>query len=162
LAVDESNGRTAKETAISSGSYQLVIMTEPPDPREALEFLAKDPNLDLAIVFGSMASGRAKPHSDIDIAIYPIRPLDHHALQDLSDRIALATGRPVDIVDLSRSEGALLRQILRSGKVLFSKRPGIQGTLQERLLVWQEDFEPALNAILSARLKRFTRPLHGS
>ena len=107
-------------------------------------------------------TGRARPHSDIDIAVYPRIPLDHRTLQDLSDRIALATGRTVDLVDLSRSEGALLRQILRTGKVLFAKQPGILGTLHERLLVWQEDFEPALKAMLAARLKRFTRPLHGS
>jgi predicted nucleotidyltransferase len=137
-------------------------MTHFHDPSESLAFLAKDPSLDLAILFGSMAAGRARPHSDIDIAVYPRQPLDHSALQDLSDRIALATGRPVDLVDLSRSEGTLLRQILRTGKVLFAKRPGILGTLHERLLVWQEDFEPALKAMLAARLKRFTRPLHGS
>jgi len=132
------------------------------DPRETLTFLAKDPNLDLVILFGSTAAGCARPHSDIDVAVYPRQPLDHYALQDLSDRIALATGRPVDLVDLSRSEGALLRQILRTGKVLFTKRPDILGTLHERLLDWQEDFEPALKAMLSARLKRFTSPLHGS
>ncbi len=132
------------------------------DARETLAFLIADPNLDLAIIFGSMATGRARPHSDIDVAVYPRQPFDHNALQDLSDRIALATGRPVDLVDLSRSEGALLRQILRTGRVLFTKRPGILGTLHERLLVWQEDFEPALKAMLSARLKRYTLTPHGS
>ncbi len=132
------------------------------DLRETLSFLANDPNLDLAIVFGSLATGHARPHSDIDVAVYPRQPLDHIAVQDLSDRIALATGRPVDLVDLSRSDGALLRQILRTGHVLFSKRPDIRGRLFERLLLWQEDFEPALKAMLAARLKRFTNPLHGS
>lgn len=134
----------------------------PHDPRETLAFLANDPNLDLAILFGSAAAGRAKPHSDIDVAVYPRQPLDHFALQDLADRIALATGRPVDLVDLSRSDGALLRQILRTGKVLFTRRSDILGRLLERMLVWQEDFEPALKAMLAARLKRFTNPLHGS
>ena len=132
------------------------------DPCETLAFLADDPNLDLAILFGSAAAGCAKPHSDIDVAVYPRQPLDHFALQDLADRIALATGRPVDLVDLSRSEGTLLRQILRTGRVLFAKRSDILGRLLERLLVWQEDFEPALKAMLASRLKRFTSPLHGS
>lgn len=114
------------------------------------------------MVFGSCASGRERPDSDIDLAIHPRQPLDAPTLQKLSDQIALATGRSVDLVDLSRTDGTLLRQILRTGKVLFSKHPGILGSLTERLLVWQEDFEPALNAMLSARLKRFTSPLHGS
>ena len=138
------------------------MITPSTELHENLTFLENDPNLDLSIIFGSVATGRARPHSDIDVAVYPSQPLDHFALQDLSDRIALATGRPVDLVDLSRSDGALLRQILRTGKVLFSTRPGILGILAERLLVWQEDFEPALKAMLAARLKRFTSPLHGS
>lgn len=137
-------------------------MTSAPDPGKALAFLAEDPNLDLAMVFGSTASGKARPDSDIDVAVYPRNPLDHRAIQRLSDQIALATGRPVDLVDLSTSDGALLRQILRSGILLFSKRPGILGTLSERLLLWQEDFEPALKAMLTARVNRFTAPVHGS
>jgi predicted nucleotidyltransferase len=130
--------------------------------KDDLAFLANDPDLEMAMIFGSTVSGNAKPDSDIDVAVYPRHPLDHQAVQRLSDQIALATGRPVDVVDLSSSDGALLRQILRSGKVLFSKHPGILGILAERLLAWQEDFEPALNALLAARLKRFTSPLHGS
>ncbi len=130
--------------------------------KDDLAFLANNPDLELAMVFGSTVSGNAKPDSDIDVAVYPRHPLDHQAVQGLSDQIALATGRPVDLVDLSSSDGALLRQILRSGKILFSKRPGIIGTLTERLLAWQEDFEPALNAMFATRLKRFTSTLHGS
>lgn len=127
-----------------------------------LAFLADDPDLEMAMVFGSTVAGNARPDSDIDVAVYPKHPLDHQAIQRLSDQISLATGRPVDLVDLSSSDGALLRQIIRSGKVLFSKRSGIMGMLAERLLAWQEDFEPTLNALLASRLKRFTSPLHGS
>lgn len=140
--------------------------SEPPEDHPhfpSLSFLADQPDLEFAMVFGSVASGRARRDSDIDIAVYPRHhPLDHRALQNLSDQIAMATGRAVDLVDLSTADGSLLRQILRTGKVLFSKRPGILGTLTERLLVWQEDFEPALKSMLAARLKRFIAPVHGS
>lgn len=127
----------------------------------SLSFLADQPDLEFAMIFGSVASGRERRDSDIDIAVYPRHPLDHRALQNLSDQITMATGRAVDLVDLSSADGSLLRQILRTGKVLFSKRPGLLGTLTERLLVWQEDFEPALKAMLDARLKRFIAPVHG-
>ena len=142
-------------------SEGLKLMS-PANLGSALAFLANDPNLDLAMVFGSTAKGTARPHSDIDIAVYPRQPLGHQDLQRLSDQIALVTGRPVDIVDLSKSNGSLLRQILRSGKVLFSKRPGTLGALHQRLLAWQEDFEPALKALFTARQKRFSRSAHGS
>lgn len=128
----------------------------------ALAFLGGNPNIDLAMLFGSCATGKARPQSDIDIAIYPRQCLEHQDFQLLSDQIALATGRPVDLIDLSAANGALLRQILRSGKVLFAKKPSIIGFLHERLLAWQEDFEPALNALFEARRKRFSKPSHGS
>ncbi len=126
-----------------------------------LAFLAGEPLLEFAIVFGSIASGRARPDSDIDVAVQAKQPLDYRALQRISDQIAMATGRAVDLVDLATVDGSLLRQILRHGKIIFTKRPGIPGTLTERLLAWQEDFEPTLDAMLAARLKRFNAPCHG-
>jgi predicted nucleotidyltransferase len=126
-----------------------------------LAFLADHPDLLMAVVFGSTADGRAGCDSDVDVAIYPRIPLDHCSLQDLSDQIAMATGRTVDLVDLSTTHGGLLRQILRNGRVIFSKRLGILGSLHERLLDWQEDFEPAIKAMLATRMKRFTSPVHG-
>lgn len=148
-------------TSVKTGEDGHEPPSGPPCP-PSLAFLADQPDLELAMIFGSVASGRARRDSDIDIAVYPRQPLDHRALQNLSDQIAMATGRAVDLVDLSSADGSLLRQILMTGKVLFSKRPGILGTLTERLLLWQEDFEPALKAMLAARLKRFISPLHGS
>ena len=137
-------------------------MLAAPDIISSLAFLSENPEIELALVFGSLASGQARPDSDIDVAVYPKNPLDHRSLQALSDQIASATGRPVDIIDLTKADGALLRQILRSGKILFSKRPSIMGFLMERLLIWQEDFEPAIQAMLASRIKRFTHPVHGS
>ncbi len=127
-----------------------------------LDFLSDDPDLLLAMVFGSTADGSQRPDSDIDVAVYPGKKLESRKRQLLVDEIAIATGRAVDLIDLTHVDGALLRQILRSGKIVFSKEPGILGTLSERLLDWQEDFEPQLNALLETRLQRFTAPIHGS
>jgi len=129
---------------------------------KCLDFLAEDPDLQLAMLFGSAATGDLRPDSDIDVAIYPRKTMSSRKRQQVADEIALATNRAVDLIDLSTAEGALLRKILHSGIVLFSKTPGILGSLSERLLDWQEDFEPQLNALLDARLQRFTQPIHGS
>ena len=126
-----------------------------------LHFLASHQNLDLAILFGSMASGRSHPGSDLDIAIYPTHALSPADLAALSDQLALASGRPVDLVDLSRINGTLLRQILRKGIVIFSKKPGTLGILAERLLDWQSNFEPAYQHILAAKRRRFFANAHG-
>jgi predicted nucleotidyltransferase len=136
-------------------------MDHPSQTLEDLNFLATHQDLDLAILFGSLASGRTHRDSDLDIAIYPNRPLSPTDLAALSDQLALATGRPVDLVDLSRINGALLRQILRKGIVIFSKKPGTLGILAERLLDWQSDFEPAYQQILAAKRQRFLANAHG-
>lgn len=131
-------------------------------PAHLLDFLSDDPDLLLAMVFGSTADGSHRPDSDIDVAVYPRNQLASRKRQLLVDEIAFATGRTVDLIDLTHVDGALLRQILHSGKVIFSKEPGILGTLSERLLDWQEDFEPQLNTLLETRLQRFIAPIHGS
>jgi predicted nucleotidyltransferase len=128
----------------------------------SLDFLAEEPDLLLAIIFGSAADGSQRPDSDLDLAVYCRSHMGPFLRQKLSDDIAVKTGRTVDLIDLSKANGALLRQVLRSGQVLFVKSPGILGTLTERLLAWQEDFEPQLNGLLQSRLERFTSSVHGS
>ncbi|MCC5789621.1 MAG: nucleotidyltransferase domain-containing protein [Opitutales bacterium] len=129
---------------------------------ESLAFLANDPDLLLGLVFGSSATGKCRFNSDIDVALYPRHRMDARKRQKIVDDIAVACGRSVDLVDLSTADGALLRQILASGILIFSKDPGILGALSERMLLWQEDFEPQLNEILEARIQRFTSSRHGS
>ena len=136
----------------------------PADPiiARTLDFLRKDQNLLLVIVFGSAASGSQNSRSDIDVAVYPRKKITAGQRHQISAEIATATGRTVDLVDLSDADGGLLRQILRNGRMLFSKRPAILGFLTERMLAWQEDFEPQLNHMLASRINRFTAPVHGS
>ncbi len=128
----------------------------------ALDFLAEDPDLLCVMVFGSTATGTYQMESDIDVAVYSRNKMDRRKRQQLADDIAIVTGRAVDLIDLRSVDGALLRQILHSGQVVFSKEPSTLGILSEQLLDWQEDFEPQLNELLATRLRRFTSSLHGS
>jgi len=136
--------------------------TKRPKALQALDFLADDPDLLLAMVFGSIAAGSQRPDSDIDVAVYARDRLPPRKRQQVADEIAVATGRTVDLIDLRNVDGALLRRILHSGKVVFSKQPGILGNLAVQLLDWQENFEPQLNELLATRLQRFTSTVHGS
>ncbi|MFP4166327.1 MAG: type VII toxin-antitoxin system MntA family adenylyltransferase antitoxin [Opitutales bacterium] len=129
---------------------------------EQLGFLAEEPTLQLALVFGSAALGQCRFDSDIDVAVYFSSPMNPKTHGQLVDKIASATGRPVDLIDLSTAGGALLRQIIRSGRIVFCKNPGLPGLLIQRVLDWQEDFEPQLTDLYRTRLHRFTEPVHGS
>ena len=62
----------------SSSPDKLPAMAHPEHHvAKSVGFLADDPDLLLAIVFGSAVSGNLRPDSDIDVAIYPRRRMDH-------------------------------------------------------------------------------------
>lgn len=92
--------------------------------RRLREALAQGPTLRIAILFGSRATGRARPDSDVDVAILPA----HDGLS-LADENALAaelertTGTAVDLVRIDHASEALRWRIARDGVVLFSDPP---------------------------------------
>jgi uncharacterized protein len=81
------------------------------------------PDLELLVLFGSAATGRARPSSDLDLAVLCEGPADLDALY-----VALAarfrTDR-LDLVDLRRVGPLLAFQIARAGLVLFERSPGL-------------------------------------
>jgi predicted nucleotidyltransferase len=85
--------------------------------REAL------PDLELLVLFGSAATGRARSSSDLDLAVSCEGPADLDALY-----VALAprfrTDR-LDLVDLRQVTPLLAFQIARTGLVLFERSAGL-------------------------------------
>jgi predicted nucleotidyltransferase len=85
------------------------------------QVLHAGPPLRLAVLFGSVAEGRAHTGSDVDIAILPrdtdLLLSDELALQD---QLARATGRSVDLVRIDRSPAALRWQIASKGQLLVA------------------------------------------
>ena len=78
----------------------------------------------IAILFGSRARGRARPDSDVDIAILPVNPAlslaDESALGVALER---ATRLSVDLVRIDQANDALLWRVARDGVVLVSDPP---------------------------------------
>ena len=127
-----------------------------PDPSiEALRtYLERDGEIELAILFGSMATGSYTEKSDIDLAVKKQRPISAQQKIKLIEQIALLTGRAVDLVDLSTVGEPLLGQVLKYGKRLLGSDtayaeiglkhvyaqadfvPYIQRTLEERRQKW--------------------------
>lgn len=104
----------------------------------------------LAIVFGSVAKGKATQNSDVDVAILPQQPLTTQKKIEIIDALALATDRPVDLVDLQNVGEPLLGQILSKGRRIIG--PASEwARLTSRHLVDQADFVPLQNHILRTR-----------
>lgn len=76
----------------------------------------------IAILFGSMAQTSEGPDSDIDLAIQVDTTLQLHQRLHITEAIALAFNRPVDIVDLRTAGQPLLHQILSTGALMIGTR----------------------------------------
>lgn len=84
--------------------------------------LAEGPALRLAMLFGSVARGRQRPDSDVDIAILPRDPdLPLAAELDLQNGLAKAAGREVDLVRIDHASVLLAWEIAKHGRVLLAE-----------------------------------------
>jgi predicted nucleotidyltransferase len=94
------------------------------DPDEAIvAALRTQPSIELAVLFGSLATGRAGDGSDVDLAVDAGRPLSAQEKIALISEVGAATGRPVDLVDLHTVGEPLLGEILRDGRRLLGSDP---------------------------------------
>ena len=125
-------------------------------------FFEGDPDLRLALLFGSFASGRHHAGSDLDVAVaYPRRmTVDEkiHKAQALSALIK----REVDLVDLREASGLLLQQILAGRKTLVNRDAELYGNIMARRLSEESDFMPLYDLMLRARRERFLNGKKGT
>ncbi len=104
----------------------------------------------LAILFGSLAAGRATPESDLDLAVLMEAPLSAETRMTLIGELSQATGRPVDLIDLRTTGVSVLGQILKHGVRLFGS-DGDYAELIKRHLFEEADFMPYRRRILTER-----------
>ena len=113
------------------------------------------PEIQLAVLFGSAVRGRLRPDSDLDVGVAAQIPLSAIQRLTLMDELALTSGRPVDLIDLTSASPPLLRQILTQGSVVVKKDPGLYAALLRKLWYDQADLMPGYRSILRRRRKRF-------
>ncbi|MBT4520335.1 MAG: nucleotidyltransferase domain-containing protein, partial [Halieaceae bacterium] len=68
--------------------------------KQLTRLLSRYPGIDMAILFGSQATGHTTPESDIDLALLSDAPISSGLKLELIELIGAEFGRPVDIVDL--------------------------------------------------------------
>ena len=120
--------------------------------------LLRQPDIELACVFGSFAQGGQTPASDIDVAVAAQAPIDPHRRLALNDELASATGRPADLVDLHRAGPLVLTQALTRGKRIVKRDSSVLARLLVKIWYLNADLMPLVRMIQDARRKRF---LHG-
>ena len=112
--------------------------------------LAKHPEIELAIVFGSLVHGEVRRDSDIDVAVQLPTPLDADQKMQLIADIAAMTGRPVDLVDLRTVGEPLLGQILKHGHRIRGEAADLVPLMQRHVYA-MEDFMPNVERTLEER-----------
>lgn len=87
------------------------------------EVLRDRQDVHLALLFGSQARGKARPDSDVDVAVLG----ENLDVFDLYGDLSLAVHKEVDVVDLSFAGFALLNAIVRDHVIIHQGRPGAAG-----------------------------------
>lgn len=114
------------------------------------QILSPHGDIRLAMLFGSLAEGRATPQSDLDLAVLMDAPLAAETKMKLIGELSQATGRPVDLIDLRVAGEPLLGQILKHGVRLLGS-DNDYAELIKRHLFEEADFMPYRRRILAER-----------
>lgn len=89
------------------------------------EYLLNHTQVSAAWLFGSMATGKARKNSDIDIAVLFIPGLSKYKHFDLrlslAGELARLTGRDVDVVDMQSAPLYLQHQVRKTGRLIVEK-----------------------------------------
>lgn len=117
-----------------------------------------DPDIRLAMLFGSQASGRTHAGSDADVAVALDGEMSPVRRGELSARLSEALGCEVDVADLRKAQGEFLAQMVLGGEVAVKRDASLLAELAIRALGYREDMRPM---VLRALKDKVRRSLHG-
>jgi predicted nucleotidyltransferase len=149
---------SSQRRALERRGYTAGV--SPPTPRlvETVHaVLARWPQVELALLFGSRARRQSHPGSDLDLAIAG-EQLDRLAL---IDELAAATGLEVDVVDLATAGYPLLRALLRESITVHQGDPHAAARFRTRAILLTESDRPSFERMRDAYLSRLASSQHG-
>ncbi len=76
-------------------------------------------------LFGSQATGRNHPNSDVDVAFLSEGPTSEFPYE-LADAWSGRLGARVDLVDLARAPVDLIHEVLRDGRIMLDRDPALR------------------------------------
>ncbi len=123
---------------------------EPALDGQLRQVFAGFPQITLAVLFGSVAAGRHRADSDLDIAVSARFPLSRDEKIALVSALAESSGRAIDLIDLNTVTEPLLGQIVQHGRRILGSDT-LYGQLINRHLLEEADFMPYRTRLLAER-----------
>ena len=139
-----------------------MALREPKSIQRALvSYFRSEPEVQAAHLFGSLASGRARPDSDVDVAVLVSekrmrRDPFKYRLRLLTDLMKILKRDDVDLVLLNQAPPLLAHRILSRGKLIFERSASARVAFQVRTVNRYLDTQPMRNLYL-AYLKKHAR-----
>lgn len=121
---------------------------------EVAHYLAAQPRVILAFLFGSFAKEKVKAGSDVDLAVYLASPYSEEDVSSIWSRIEDITHRDVDLIVLNDAPPGISWTSMR-GKVLVDKDPGFHLELMLQRSSEAEDFRQFLMGFWRERNRRW-------
>jgi predicted nucleotidyltransferase len=121
---------------------------------QVLHALSGFPEIRLVLLFGSRASGRPRPDSDVDLGMLTDTPLSAERRASIIEAVARATGCPVDLVDLHDAPEPVLGEALKGIRLLGDATD--HARLLTRHVLNAADFLPLRERILAERRAAWT------
>lgn len=121
--------------------------------------LSSSAYLHTIVLYGSAARGELRTggemESDVDVAVAGTEPLSIGRRLELADLLADALDRKVDLVDLHRMHGLILKEILTTGVFLRKQRPEFVAAKMIEMYDYELFLAPQLRAARRERIRRF-------
>lgn len=130
-----------------------------PRVSELAEVFKGDERILVAYLFGSKARGLQTPESDTDVAVLLSEPpedtLEYYL--GLVDRLSSVMGSPVDLVFLNDAPLLLRHQVIKYGRVLFSRDEAARVEWEARSVKEYLDFRPRSDEYDEALLRELSK-----
>lgn len=123
--------------------------------------LEKYPEIELAFLYGSAATGRLTDNSDIDIAIGTQQLLSFDTLVEIANRLTLLINREVSVIPFYKMQGVILKEVLTKGVPLLSLNKNMLSNLIIQMMEFSEDIEPFHRMAIDKKIKDFLNEPNG-
>lgn len=127
--------------------------------RAAVSFLESRQEVQAGYIFGSLVSGRARPDSDVDIAVLVSESaagpdIFKYRLDLMGEFMGVLGRSDVDLIILNQAPPLLAHRILSRGKLIFERSQSARVAFQVRTVNRYLDSQPMRNLYLAYLKKR--------